>query len=110
VEEGKGGGQEPSVTGQGSIVSSTGFFNLWVKACKDRDDILSPDLSNAASFTAHVLTDDDSVIGAIVKSLKLEFYCGYYSIDAFLFAENDRVPSAPENTNGFRDMRWLAVG
>lgn len=81
------------------------FFKLWVDTCEKRREILLRDFSNAPSFTAHVLTERDCIIESIAKGMDLQCYSGYYSIDAILFKEDDRVPDAPAGTTWIRRIR-----
>jgi hypothetical protein len=82
------------------------FFKLWVDACGQRHKILLSDWFNAPAFTAHVLNEPNAIIEDIARSLKLECYCGYYSIDAILFKKtDDRVPGIPEGTTWVRRIR-----
>lgn len=81
------------------------LFKLWVDACNHRREALLRDFKNSPLFTAHVLTDEDSVIGAVARGMGLEWYCGYYCIDAILFKKEDLVPGSPPNTTWVRRIR-----
>lgn len=81
------------------------FFRLWVDTCNQREAILLRDWSKCPVFTAHVLTDFNSIIETIAESLNLKVYCGYYSIDAILFKDEDYVPDRPERTTWVRRIR-----
>jgi hypothetical protein len=82
------------------------FFKFWVDACKQRHATLVQDFSKSPLFTAHILTDTNSIIEIIAKRMELTCYCGYYSIDAILFKDrDDRVPDAPPGTTWIRRIR-----
>lgn len=81
------------------------FFNLWIDACVERNEKLVKDWSNGPLFTAHIFTEPDAVIEAVAKRLSLKCYCGYYSIDAILFKEDDLVPGIPLGTTWVRRIR-----
>ena len=87
-------------------ITAQEFFQHWKDVCKQRHEILFPAFSNSPVFTAHMLTEENSVIEAIAKRLNLTSYCGYYSIDAILFKDpDDRVPEAPAGTTWIRRIR-----
>jgi len=80
------------------------FFELWVDACIQRYEVLHRDWSNCSAFTSHVFSQN-SIIEAIGKALGFRCYCGYYSIDAILFTEDDLVPGRPAGTTWVRRIR-----
>ena len=81
------------------------FFELWVDTCVQRHDTLFRDWPNSPFFTSHVFSEPNSIIEAIASRLRLRCYCGYYSIDAILFADGDLVPSIPVGTTWVRRIR-----
>jgi len=81
------------------------FFQFWVDACAQRHNILLQDWTNYRAFTSHVLTEPDPIIKAVATSLDLQWYSGYYHIDAILFRDADRVPDAPAGTTWVRRIR-----
>lgn len=81
------------------------FFKHWVEACNQRREVLLRDFKNSSLFTAHMLTDNNSVIDAVAKGMGLQSYSGYYCLDAILFKKDDRVPGSPPNTTWVRRIR-----
>ena len=57
-------------------------------------------------MTAHVLTEDNSIIKTIAERMRLKSYCEYYGIDAILYdGPQDCVPNAPAGTTWIRRIR-----
>ena len=81
------------------------FLAHWIDVCKQRHDILFGDWPRSSFFTAHVFTAPNCIIDDIAARMGLRSYCGYYSIDAVLFADDDLVPDRPVGTTWFRRIR-----
>lgn len=57
-------------------------------------------------MTAHVITEENSIIKTIADRMQLKSCCEYYEIDAVLFKDpEDRVPDAPAGTTWIRRIR-----
>jgi hypothetical protein len=85
-------------------IQAAKFFELWTDACIQRREILCQDWGNYSLFTSHVFAEN-SIIEAVSDKLGLRCYCGYYSIDAILFTEDDLVPRRPAGTTWVRRIR-----
>lgn len=81
------------------------FFAYWIDACKQRHDTLFSDWTRSSFFTAHVFTEPGNIIDDIAGRMGLRAYCGYYSIDAVLFKDDDFVPDRPGGTTWIRRIR-----
>lgn len=81
------------------------FLDLWTEVCTTQHAILYRDWPHAPAFTANIFTGPTSVIEVVAARLALRDYCGYYSIDAILFAEQDLVPGIPAGQTWVRRIR-----
>ena len=81
------------------------FLDLWTEVCTTQHATLYSDWPHAPAFTADIFTGPTSVIETIAARLGLRAYCGYYSIDAILFSEQDLVPGSPVGQTWVRRIR-----
>ncbi|MBN8461165.1 MAG: hypothetical protein J0M04_25355 [Verrucomicrobia bacterium] len=79
------------------------FFGAWIAATSGMKPELVDNWRNAAAFTSLVKSNDDCVLRRVANSLGLQCYPhDYYSTDAILFRDRDRVEGAPVNST------WLS--
>jgi len=87
-------------------ITSSEFFKSWLKVVNSKKNELLKVWNKAKDYTAAILGNEDSVICEIAKDLNLNAYPkDYYSIDAILYKEEDRVPEIPKEYYWFRAIR-----
>src|ERR1051326_1916563 len=87
-------------------IDAHNFFSSWVQICNERQHILFNDWFDKTRYTAHILSENNSVIDAVAATLDLKAYDGYYFLDAIFFDQNkDLVPDCPEGKTWVRRIR-----
>jgi hypothetical protein len=87
-------------------ITSIDFYNSWVETVNNRKEELLKIWSNSKLFTKYIKGDDNCIIDEVANKLGLLSYPNdYYSIDAVLYKQEDKVPGTNPNNFWFRDLR-----
>lgn len=90
------------------MTTSKEFLKAWLETVEEpsRLETLKNIWSNNKEFTNQIINNDDSVIIEVSKRLQLNCYeNNYYSLDAVLYKNDNRVPGINENTYWFREIQ-----
>jgi hypothetical protein len=90
------------------MTTSNEFYKAWLKTVDEpaRLETLKSIWSNNKEFTNQIINNDNSVIIEVANRLLLNCYeSNYYSLDAVLYKNEDRVPGINENTYWFREIQ-----
>ena len=88
----------------GAMIASR-FFEAWLAATSERSEELARRWASQRAFTSCMLKEPNSVVDAVAAKLGWKCYDEYYSIDAIMFAPEDRIPEAPANQTWVRRIR-----
>lgn len=89
------------------MITPCQFFNCWKAACVAQQPTLLNEWERSANYTATILRNHPpgSVIERVAACLGLTSYCEYYSLDAILFKDCDRVTNVPAGQTWVHNIR-----
>ncbi|HLP64755.1 hypothetical protein [Flavobacterium sp.] len=89
------------------MTTSKDFFQAWLNVVEQPERLatLKTIWSNYSEFTNEIITNENSVIDDISKTIGLKVYKrNYYSLDAIFYNVEDKVPETNSNTYWFKDI------
>lgn len=81
------------------------FFACWKAVCDAKKQDLLAAWTSCPALTAQIFNVEDAIVVRLASELKLKSYCGYYSLDAIFFRDEDRVHCAPTGQTWVQNVR-----
>ena len=78
-------------------ISSIDFYNQWCKTLQERRTEFITIGFNSKAVTSFMLKEENSIINTIAKEFNLNSCCEYYSLDAILYANEDKITDKESN-------------
>jgi hypothetical protein len=88
-------------------VTAVKFYNMWLEKAELLKDRIEENWGKRTEVTDLVLRDENCLLGCVAAGLGLNSYSrsDYYSIDAVLYKDEDKVPDLPDNNYWLRAIR-----